>query len=143
MVTLLSTRRSPITTYCGVIYRKDTIMKHISSAYHNKCIMYFQQNIEGIKQSDETPQANYISKANSHLADKIGSLLITMYYDANKLILPEYYFPARSVVNMMESKFKYNSDDNIIINTDLQYLIHKELLSIIRYTYMETLYNKN
>ena len=57
-------------------------------------------------------------------------------YDANELILPEYSFPAREVVNMMASKFKYNSDDNIIMNTDLQYLIHKELLSIIRYIYI-------
>ena len=48
-----------------------------------------------------------------------------VYYDANKLILHEYSFPARAVVNMMEYKFKYNSDDNIIMNTDLQYLIHK------------------
>ena len=63
-----------------------------------------------------------------------------MYYDANKLILPEYSFLDRAVVNMMASKFKSNSDDNIITNTDLQYLTHKELLSIIRDTYMDTLY---
>ena len=66
-----------------------------------------------------------------------------VYYDENKLILTEYSFPARAVVNIMASKFKYNSDDNIIMNTHLQYLIHKELLSIIRDTYMETLYKKN
>ena len=46
-----------------------------------------------------------------------------VYYDTKKLVLPEYYFPARAVVNMMESKFKYNSGDYIITNTDLQYLI--------------------
>ena len=46
-----------------------------------------------------------------------------VYYDAKKLVLPEYSFPAREVVNMMVSKFKYNSDDNIITNTDLQYMI--------------------
>ena len=40
---------------------------------------------------------------------------------------------------MLASTLKYNYDDNIIMNTDLQYLIHKELLSIIRDTYMETL----
>ena len=66
-----------------------------------------------------------------------------VYYDAHKLSLPEYSFPVRAVVNMMASIFQYNSDDNIIMNTDLQYLIHKELLSIIRYTYMETLYKQN
>ena len=57
-----------------------------------------------------------------------------VYCDAKKLVLPEYYFPAKAVVNMMASTFKYNSDDNIITNTDLQYLTphkHKELLSII------------
>ena len=43
-------------------------------------------------------------------------------YDVNKLVLPEYSFPARAVVNMMASKFKYDSDDTIITNTDLQYL---------------------
>ena len=44
---------------------------------------------------------------------------------------------------MMVSKFKYNSDDNIITNTDLQYMTphtHTELLFIIIDTYME---NKN
>ena len=61
-----------------------------------------------------------------------------VYYDANELILPKYSFPARAVVNLMAYKFKYNSDDNIIMNTDLQYLIYKELLSIIRDTYMYT-----
>ena len=43
---------------------------------------------------------------------------------------------------MMASKFKYNSDDNIITNTDLQYMMphaHNELLPIIIDTYMETL----
>ena len=43
-----------------------------------------------------------------------------VYYDAKELVLPEYSFPARSVVNMIASKFKYNSDDNSITNTDLQ-----------------------
>ena len=46
-------------------------------------------------------------------------------YDKNKLVLSEYYFPARAVVNMMASQFKYNSGDNIITNTDLQYLTVK------------------
>ena len=45
-----------------------------------------------------------------------------VYYDANKLVLPEYSFPDKAVVNMMASQFKYNSDDNIITNTDLQYI---------------------
>ena len=61
------------------------------------------------------------------------------------MVLPEYSFPTREVVNIMTSKFKYNSDDNIITNTDLQYMIphmHKELLSIIIDTYMETLQKK-
>ena len=51
--------------------------------------------------------------------------MIMMYYDANKLILPEYSFPDRAVVNMMASTFKYNYDNNIITNIDLQYLNHK------------------
>ena len=46
-------------------------MKHLSSEYHKRCIIYYQNNIEVIKQSDKTPLANYISKANSDLADKI------------------------------------------------------------------------
>ena len=39
----------------------------------------------------------------------------------------------------MASKFKYNTDDNIITNTDLQYLmphLHKELLFVIIDTYI-------
>ena len=95
-------------------------MKHLSYEYHKK--MYYslsQKNIEGIKQPDKTPLANYISKANSNLADKIGLLLIMVYYDANKLVVPAYSFTARAVVNMMASKFKCNSDCNIIMNTDL------------------------
>ena len=124
-------------------------MKYQSSEYHKKCIITYHKNIEGIKQSDKTPLENYISKAclvaNSDVAYTIGSLLIMVYYDANKLVLPEYYFPAREVVNMMASQFKYNSDDNIITNTDLQYIkphTHKELLSIIIDTYMKY-YKKN
>ena len=39
-------------------------------------------------------------------------------YYSRKLVLPEYSFPARAVVNMMASKFKYKSDNNIITNTD-------------------------
>ena len=61
------------------------------------------------------------------------------------MVLPEYSFPTRAVVNIMASNFKYNSDDNIITNTNLQYLMphmHKELLSVIIYTYMETLQTK-
>ena len=68
-----------------------------------------------------------------------------VYYYSSKLILPEYSFHARAVVNMMASKFKYNSDDNIITNTDLQYMTphtHNELLFIIIDTYMETLQQK-
>ena len=42
-----------------------------------------------------------------------------VYYDAKKLVLHEYSFPTRAVVNMMASKCKYNYDDNIITNTDL------------------------
>ena len=90
--------------------------------------MLIKKKIEGIKQSDNTPLSNYISidthdlNANSDVAYKIGSLLIIVYYDENKLFLPEYSFTARAVVNNMASKFKYNSDDNIITNTDLQYM---------------------
>ena len=75
-------------------------MKNISSEYHNKCIIAYQKKIEGIKQSDKTPLENYISKANSDLTYKIGSLLIMVYYDANNLVLTEYSFPAREVVDM-------------------------------------------
>ena len=56
-----------------------------------------------------------------------------VYYDAKKLVLSEYSFSVRAIVNMMTSKCTYNSDDNIITNTDLQYLMlhtNKELLSI-------------
>ena len=60
-----------------------------------------------IKQSDKTPQENYISKANSDLAYKIGSLFIMVYYDANKLSLPAYSFPVRAVVNMMASTLMF------------------------------------
>ena len=116
-------------------------MKHLSSEYYKKCSIAYQTNIEGITQSDKTPQANYISKANSDLAYRIVYRIVMVYYYANKLILPEYSFPARAVVNMMASKFKYNSDDNIIMNTDLQYMIHKELLSIIRDTYIIYVHN--
>ena len=100
---ITNTRRTSITTYCGVIYRKENIMKHLSSEYHKQFIIAYQKNIEGIKKSDKTTQANYISKANNYLANKIGSLFIMMYYDTNKLILPAYFFPARAVVNMMAS----------------------------------------
>ena len=65
-----------------------------------------------------------------------------VYYYFRNLVLPEYYFHARAVVNIMASQFKYNSDDNIITNTDLQYMTlhtHNELLFIIIDTYMETL----
>ena len=43
-------------------------MKHLSSEYHKKCINVYQNKIEGIQQSDKTPPANYISKANIDLA---------------------------------------------------------------------------
>ena len=45
-----------------------------------------------------------------------------VYYNENKLVLPEYSFPAKAVVNMIASTFKYNCDDNIFTNTDLQYI---------------------
>ena len=51
-----------------IIYRKETIMKHLSSEYHKKCNNAYQKKIEGIRQSDKIPLANYISKANSDLA---------------------------------------------------------------------------
>ena len=75
-----------------------------------------------IKQSDKIKLTNYISKANSDLSYKIGSLLIIVYYYSRKLVLPEYSFLARAVVNMVASKFRYNSDDNIIMNTYLKYM---------------------
>ena len=76
-------------------------MKHLISEYHNKCIIAYQKKIEGIKRSNKTPLSNYILKANSDLAYKIGSLFIIVYYDENNLLLPEYSFPARAVVNNM------------------------------------------
>ena len=57
-------------------------MKHLRSEYHKICIIYYQKKIEVIKQSDKTPLANYISKVNIDLADKIGSLLIMVYYES-------------------------------------------------------------
>ena len=54
-------------------------MNHLSSEYHNKFIIAYEKNIEGIKKLNKTPQANYISKANSNLAYNIGSLLIMVY----------------------------------------------------------------
>ena len=60
IIILPSTRRSPITTDCGIIYRKQTIINHLSSEYHNKCIIAYQKEIEWIKQSYKTSQANYI-----------------------------------------------------------------------------------
>ena len=68
-----------------------------------------------------------------------------VYYYSRELVLPEYSFPAREVVNMMASIFRYNPDDNIITNTYLQYITprtQKELLFIIIDTYMETLQKK-
>ena len=62
-----------------------------------------------MKKSDNTPLANYISKENSDLtyiciiSYKIVSLLIMFYIGVNKLVLPEYSFPAKAVVNMMAS----------------------------------------
>ena len=44
---------------------------------------------------------NYMSKTTGDLAYKIGSLVIMVYYDAKKLVLPEYSFAIRAVVNMM------------------------------------------
>ena len=38
------------------------------------------------------------------------------------MVLPEYSFPTRAVVNIMASKFKYNFDDNIIRNTYSVYM---------------------
>ena len=43
IVTLLSIQRSPITTDRGVLHRKETIMKNISSEYH-KQMYYFLSN---------------------------------------------------------------------------------------------------
>ena len=57
-------------------------MKHLSSEYPKICIIAYQKKIEVIKQSDKTPLVNYISKANSDLADKIGSLLNMVYYQS-------------------------------------------------------------
>ena len=45
-------------------------MKHLSSEYHNICIISYKKMIEVITQSDKTLLANYISKANSELADR-------------------------------------------------------------------------
>ena len=45
-------------------------MKHLNSEYHQICIIDYQKKIEVIKQSDKTPLSNYISKANSDLADR-------------------------------------------------------------------------
>ena len=101
MITLLSTRRSLITTDCDIIYIKDGIMKYLSSEYHNKYIIAHQKKIERIKQSDKIQLINYILKANSDLSYKIGSLLIMVYYYSRKLVLSEYSFLARAVVNMM------------------------------------------
>ena len=47
-----------------------------------------------------------------------------VYYNAKKLVLSEYSFPAITVMDMMESKYKYNSYDTIITNTDLHYLTY-------------------
>ena len=58
-------------------------MKHLSSEYHKLCIIDYQKNIEVIKQSDKTPLENYVSKANSDLADTIGSLLIMPIMNQN------------------------------------------------------------
>ena len=97
-------------------------MKHLSSENNTKYRIAYQKNIEGIQQSDKTLLAYYISKANSDVAYNIGSLLImhAPWCIIMKLVLPEYSFPARAVVIMIESEFKYNSVYNIITNTDLQ-----------------------
>ena len=67
-----------------------------------------------------------------------------VYYDVNKLFLPEYSFPAKAVVNMMASNL--NIIPMIILLRIPIYNItphtHTELLSMIIFTCMETLQNK-
>ena len=72
-------------------------MEYLSSEYHKICIIAYQKKIEVIKQSDKTQLENYVSKANSDLADKI----YLYNCSSREIILFEYYLNILSLLEQL------------------------------------------
>ena len=137
----------PIAMECGVIFRKETVRKHLQQPYHSQSLKAHRMTtlspVDAVKMSD---MGRSISKVNEKLAEKVGSLFVHAYGDAKKLTLSAFSFPARVVISTMASAFSWNCGKMTTEQDwNLQYLTpasHKEFLQCIVQSHQEILAKK-
>lgn len=142
-------RKQPnITTETGIRFKKEYVVNHFSSLYHQKC-----KEAERAK-NDDTSKENrslmdiHVSEANRKKANHIGELLLYVYCDGKKLTLSAFTWPARYVAAKAGQSFDFNvpSEKSIIPNDiDIQYVNcpgHLNLLEIITRSYQTTFKKK-
>lgn len=118
-------RLPAIATVEGTIFRQALVSDHIASPWHSaakKC--HRLTKISKVEVAQQGPLDRHVSKANEALANKVGSLMVSVYNDAKRLTLSGYSWPSRMVASQIAQCFQFNdahikSDDQ---HFDLQYI---------------------
>lgn len=132
---------------CGVQNRTHTVLNHIKSNYHHKCLTAYKRKQQQMgskpnKSKEESPLPEseldkMISKGNAELAKTIANLAYSVYNDAVRLTLSAYSWPSRFVAQELGRHFDFCKSDETeerVKKINLQYIrpsMHSELLSCI------------
>ena len=93
----------------GTEARSSTINSHLKSPYHEECMRLHRLSKLTLDQRLlETPVLTKISAKNKEIADKIGRLILQVYYDAKSLSLSAFSWPSKIVSAELGARFDYN-----------------------------------
>ena len=98
----------PIAQEDGTIFRKATVDDHFDTFYHKEAVKAFKlKSLSTSKLSVVGSIEIAISKVNEALSDKIGGLMILVYYDVKRLTLSANSF---FLVELLWLSFQINSN---------------------------------
>ena len=138
-------RLPAIATEFGTIFRKDIVHDHLASEGHLVALKSARiSSLPKVEIAKEAPMDKMISRGNLAAANKIGSLMVTVYNDAKRLTLSANSWPSREIANQKAKKFECNkiNDDQTY---DMQYVTpnsHFNLLECIVQAHRSDILNK-
>lgn len=132
----------------GVQNRSSSVLNHIQTNYHQKCLMAYKRKQLEIRQNtndsvgenpikQESELEKLITKGNAELAKTVANFAYSVYNDAIRLTLSAYSWPSRFVAQELGRLFdfsKSHESEEKIKKINLQYInpcMHSELLTCI------------
>lgn len=129
-------KTAPITTEIGIRFKREYVVKHFASLYHEKCKEAELLTKDDSKNTNRNLIDIHISESNRIRANHMGKLFIQVYADAKKLTLSAFSWPARFVASEAGNYFDFNEPNSTTIppSMNIQYVTpksHGDLLKII------------